>query len=63
MRKPHLFTKLPLPFRDNLEANSTKLQNLAMKILELMAKALRMENNEMKNLFEDGWQTIRTNYY
>jgi isopenicillin N synthase-like dioxygenase len=34
-----------------------------MKILELMAKALRMENNDMKNLFEDGWQSIRMNYY
>ncbi|XP_059439770.1 protein SRG1-like [Corylus avellana] len=55
--------KLPLPFSENLEAYSAELQNLAMKILELMAKALRMENNEMNNLFEDGWQTIRMNYY
>jgi isopenicillin N synthase-like dioxygenase len=28
-----------------------------------MAKALRMEYNDMKNLFEDGWQSIRMNYY
>jgi isopenicillin N synthase-like dioxygenase len=63
LRKPRLFPKLPLPFRDNLEAYSAELQNLAMKILEFMAKALRVENNEMKNLFEDGWQIIRMNYY
>jgi isopenicillin N synthase-like dioxygenase len=63
LRKPHLFPKLPLPFRDNLEAYSADLQNLAIKILELMAKALRMENNDMKNQFEDGWQAIRMNYY
>jgi isopenicillin N synthase-like dioxygenase len=34
-----------------------------MKILELMAKALKMENNDMKNLFEDGMQGVRINYY
>jgi isopenicillin N synthase-like dioxygenase len=34
-----------------------------MKILKLMAKALGMEYNYMKNLFEDGRQSIRMNYY
>jgi isopenicillin N synthase-like dioxygenase len=34
-----------------------------MKILELMAKALKMEYNDMKNLFEDGRQAMRMNYY
>jgi isopenicillin N synthase-like dioxygenase len=34
-----------------------------MKILELMEKALKMENNDMKNLFEDGMQGVRINYY
>ncbi|XP_059439773.1 oxoglutarate-dependent flavonoid 7-O-demethylase 1-like [Corylus avellana] len=63
LRKPHLLPKLPLPFRDDLEAYAAELENLAMKILELMAKALRMEYNDMKNLFEDGWQSIRMNYY
>ncbi|XP_059439776.1 oxoglutarate-dependent flavonoid 7-O-demethylase 1-like [Corylus avellana] len=63
LRKPHLFPKLPLPFRDNLEAYSAELQKLAMEILKLMAKALGMEYNYMKNLFEDGRQAIRMNYY
>jgi isopenicillin N synthase-like dioxygenase len=34
-----------------------------MNIIEFMAKALRMEYNDMKNLFEDGWQSLRMNYY
>jgi isopenicillin N synthase-like dioxygenase len=34
-----------------------------MKILKLMAKAIGMEYNYMKNLFEDGRQSIRMNYY
>ncbi|XP_059437864.1 protein SRG1-like [Corylus avellana] len=63
LRKPHLFPKLPLPFRDNLEAYSAELKSLAMKIIEFMAKALRMDYNDMKNLFEDGKQAFRMNYY
>ena len=34
-----------------------------MKILGLIAKALKMEDNEMKELFEEGYQGIRMNYY
>ncbi|KAK7838460.1 protein srg1 [Quercus suber] len=51
LRKPHLFPKIPLPFKDNLDAYSAELQDLAIKILELMAKALRMEHNDMRSLF------------
>lgn len=63
LRKPHLFPKLPLPFRDNLDAYAAELRNLAMKILEMMAKALRMEHNDIRSLFEDGFQAMRMNYY
>ncbi|KAF5475232.1 hypothetical protein F2P56_007062 [Juglans regia] len=63
LRKPHLFPKLPLPLRDNLEAYSAELKALAMKIFDLMAKALRMEAREMRELFEEGWQGMRMNYY
>ncbi|XP_018830031.2 protein SRG1-like [Juglans regia] len=63
LRKPHLFPKLPLPLRDNLEAYSAELKALAVKILDLMAKALRMEAREMRELFEEGWQGMRMNYY
>ena len=34
-----------------------------MNILGLMAKALKMEANEMKQLFEEGCQGMRMNYY
>ncbi|KAL5839202.1 hypothetical protein ACOSQ3_011906 [Xanthoceras sorbifolium] len=34
-----------------------------MKILKLMAKALKMEPNDMKELFEEGFQAMRMNYY
>ncbi|XP_044495139.1 protein SRG1-like [Mangifera indica] len=63
LRKPHLFSKLPLPFRETLEAYSVELRDLAMKILNQMAKALRMESEHVKELFEEGMQFIRVNYY
>ncbi|XP_057966855.1 protein SRG1-like [Malania oleifera] len=63
MRKPHLFPKLPLPFRDTVEHYSSEVKNLAMFILAQMAKALKMESEEMKELFEDGGQSMRMNYY
>ncbi|XP_050287569.1 protein SRG1-like isoform X8 [Quercus robur] len=63
LRKPHLFPKIPLPFKDNLDAYSAELKDLAMKILELMAKALGMEHNDMRSLFEEGFQGMRMNYY
>ncbi|KAH7837305.1 hypothetical protein Vadar_012299 [Vaccinium darrowii] len=63
LRKPHLFSKLPLHFRDTIEAYSLELKNLAMKILRLMAKALKMKDEDFENLFEDGMQSMRMNYY
>ncbi|KAF8391143.1 hypothetical protein HHK36_023444 [Tetracentron sinense] len=46
-----------------MEAYSSELKNLAMNILERMAKALKMEAKEMRELFEEGWQAMRMNYY
>ncbi|KAA8515003.1 hypothetical protein F0562_018210 [Nyssa sinensis] len=63
LRKPHLFPKLPLPFRDTIETYSAELKILAMKILDLMAKALKMKDEDMKELFEEGMQGMRMNYY
>ncbi|XP_039057863.1 protein SRG1-like [Hibiscus syriacus] len=63
LRKPHLFPNLPLTFRETLEAYSVELRNLAMKLLELMAKALGMDSNDMRVLFEEGHQAMRMNYY
>ncbi|KAI9197902.1 hypothetical protein LWI28_006394 [Acer negundo] len=58
LRKPHLLPNLPLPLRDTMEAYSMELKNLAMKILNLIAKALRMEPNDMKELFDEGMQAM-----
>ncbi|KDP25011.1 hypothetical protein JCGZ_23994 [Jatropha curcas] len=62
-RKPHLFPNFPLPLRDTLDTYSTEVKNLAMVILAHMAKALHMEADEMKEIFEDGHQSMRMNYY
>ncbi|KAK7838457.1 protein srg1 [Quercus suber] len=48
---------------DNLDVYSIEAREISKKILELMAKALRMEHNDMRNLFEEGYQGVRMNYY
>ncbi|PIN04394.1 Iron/ascorbate family oxidoreductase [Handroanthus impetiginosus] len=63
IRKPHLIPKLPPTFRDAIDAYSSEMKTLAMKILELMAKALNMKLEEMKAFFEEGYQSMRMNYY
>ncbi|KAK0579694.1 hypothetical protein LWI29_029845 [Acer saccharum] len=62
LRKPHLFPNLPPSFRDTLEAYSTGLINVAARILGLIGKNLRIENNEMA-LLSEGRQTMSFNYY
>lgn len=39
------------------------MKKLAMAIIGQMAKALRMDIKEMDELFHDGVQTMRMNYY
>lgn len=63
LRKPHLFPNLPLPFRDDLEAYALEMKNLAMELLDLMSKALKMDSSEMRELFEEGMLSTRMNYY
>ncbi|KAJ4976225.1 hypothetical protein NE237_001331 [Protea cynaroides] len=63
LRKPHLFPKLPLPFRGTLDAYSLEMKKIAIAILEQMGKALKMETAEMREIFEDGMQSMRMNYY
>ncbi|CAN1329514.1 Protein SRG1 [Linum perenne] len=63
LRKPFPFHSLPAQFRETLESYSASLETLAMKILTLMAKALGMDQNEMAEMFKDGWQQMRMNYY
>ncbi|KAK6917259.1 Non-hem dioxygenase N-terminal domain [Dillenia turbinata] len=49
--------------RETLEAYSLEAKNLAMTILTQMAKALGMKTEEMTQLFNDGMQSMRMNYY
>ncbi|XP_010273389.1 PREDICTED: protein SRG1-like [Nelumbo nucifera] len=63
LRKSYLFEKLPLSFRECLEVYSSELRKLALKILDQMAKALKIEAEEMRELFSDGVQSMRMNYY
>lgn len=63
LRKPHLFPKLPFPFRDTLETYALELENLAKSIISQMEKALEIEGKEMTRLFENGMQAMRMNYY
>ncbi|PIN04395.1 Iron/ascorbate family oxidoreductase [Handroanthus impetiginosus] len=63
LRKPHLIPNFPPTFRDAMDAYSSETKTLAMKILELMAKALNMKTEDMKTLFEEGLQSMRINFY
>ncbi|KAG5517123.1 hypothetical protein RHGRI_037772 [Rhododendron griersonianum] len=63
LRKPHLFPKLPLPFRFTLDNYANELKHLAVKILDFISKALKMKAEEMRDLFEEGTQGMRMNYY
>ncbi|KAF2314642.1 hypothetical protein GH714_028171 [Hevea brasiliensis] len=47
---------------DALEAYS-ELQKIAKKIFNLVAKAVGMKPDEMRDLTEEGWQAMRMNYY
>ncbi|XP_020222832.1 protein SRG1 [Cajanus cajan] len=63
LRKPCLFPKIPLPFRDDLETYSAELKNLAIQIIDLMANALTVDTEEIRELFGEGIQSMRMNYY
>ncbi|XP_030474166.2 codeine O-demethylase-like [Syzygium oleosum] len=62
-RRPHLFPELPLSLRNTLDYYIKETQKLAMQLLGLISKCLDIEMNEMKELFEDGLQTLRMTYY
>ncbi|TYH88099.1 hypothetical protein ES332_D01G163900v1 [Gossypium tomentosum] len=62
-RKPHLFPELPSSLRNNMESYILELQELGTKLLSLIAKALKIDEKEMIEYFEDGMQSIRMTYY
>ncbi|KAK9268103.1 hypothetical protein L1049_010542 [Liquidambar formosana] len=63
IRKPHLLPQLPPSLRDTLETYCSELQKLAMTLMRLMGKALRMDERAMEEMFEDGMQAVRMSYY
>ncbi|OMO82793.1 Oxoglutarate/iron-dependent dioxygenase [Corchorus olitorius] len=63
LRKTELFQKLPPKLRETLEEYCKEVQNLAMKLLDYMARALKMDGEEMRELFIHGVQSVRMNYY
>ncbi|XP_075497696.1 oxoglutarate-dependent flavonoid 7-O-demethylase 1-like [Primulina tabacum] len=63
LRKNHLIPKLPHTFREAIEAYSVELKILAMKLLSLMARVLKIKEEDMKILFERGTQSMRMNFY
>ncbi|CAA7056682.1 unnamed protein product [Microthlaspi erraticum] len=65
LRRPHLFPKLPLPFRDRLERYSAEVQSVAKTLIAKMARALEIKPEEMLKLFDDvdSIQSMRMNYY
>ncbi|TKY71920.1 Codeine O-demethylase [Spatholobus suberectus] len=62
MRKPYLFPELPSSLRSILELYIVELQNLAMILVGLLGKALKIDKREWE-VFEDGIQNLRTTYY
>ena len=42
---------------------SLELKKLCVTIVEFMSKALKIQNNELLGLFEEGGQAMRMNYY
>ncbi|ESR62842.1 hypothetical protein CICLE_v10018344mg, partial [Citrus x clementina] len=63
-RKSHLLPELPSSLRKTLESYLLELQKLALKLLGLvMGKALNIESKEIEEIFEDGMQSVRMNYY
>ncbi|XP_009757227.1 protein SRG1 isoform X2 [Nicotiana tabacum] len=63
IRQMELFQNLPSNLRDIMEAYCNEIKSLGMIILCQLAKALRMDEKEMRELFSDGVQSIRMNYY
>ncbi|XP_051136217.1 protein SRG1-like [Andrographis paniculata] len=62
-RKPHLFPLLPMPLREGLETYLSALANVSKIMLGLIAEALKIGKTEIQEMFEDGMQSIRVNYY
>ncbi|KAI3878507.1 hypothetical protein MKX03_023957 [Papaver bracteatum] len=64
LRKPYFFPKLPITLREATESYSSEMNKLAMILFDMMEKALQVvETKDMTELFKDGMQSMRMNYY
>ncbi|XP_002532986.2 probable 2-oxoglutarate/Fe(II)-dependent dioxygenase [Ricinus communis] len=63
LRNNALFDQLPPNLRETLKTYCIETKKLGMEILSHMAKALKMDIEEMKEQFNDGFQVMRMNYY
>lgn len=63
IRNPRLIPCFPQPLRDNLEKYSLELGKLCITIIERMTLALKIESNEVLELFENLNQSMKWNYY
>ncbi|KAL9660498.1 hypothetical protein QQ045_025313 [Rhodiola kirilowii] len=49
--------------RDAVEEYSSELKTLSMKLIHFISKALKMDIKDLNDMFEDGVQSMRFNYY
>ncbi|KAM3251183.1 protein SRG1 [Capsicum annuum] len=63
LRKQHIFSRLPQQFRGTVELYAAELKILALKIIDFLATTLNMEEEYIKELFGEGRQSMRMNYY
>ncbi|KAG9452728.1 hypothetical protein H6P81_005632 [Aristolochia fimbriata] len=62
-KKPRIYDNLPDSLREAMEVYAAELRAVAMTILEGLAEGLGMTVGEMRELFEDGYEGLRMNYY
>ncbi|CAO2823456.1 unnamed protein product [Amaranthus hypochondriacus] len=63
LRRLHLFNNLPQKLRETLEAYIGAMKKVAQTLLNGMGKALGIKESEMVELFGEGVQSVRMNYY
>ncbi|GAB2282055.1 hypothetical protein Dimus_016612 [Dionaea muscipula] len=62
-RNPRIFNQLPAPFREAIEEYADEIRKLTLTVLECMAKALKIDGDELKSSYAEGNQGMRMSYY
>ncbi|KAI3973767.1 hypothetical protein MKW92_035342 [Papaver armeniacum] len=60
-RNPRLIPEFPQPLRETVESYSSEMKKLSVLLFVLMEKALQAKG--ITEMFEDGLQSMRMNYY